>query len=275
MATLNAAECFGLDRLGAIAPGYQADLLLLDNLEDVSITHVYKKGELVVNDGILVMEKVETPPLIPPIAITHSTRLPAISEVQLRIPLSKGLCHVIGIIPNSLVTHHLHEEVQMANGEFVPCVDRDQMKLAVIERHHLTGHIGLGIVKGFGLQKGAIASTIAHDSHNLIVVGQNDPDMIVAMNYLRQVQGGIAVVADGKVLAALPLPIAGLMSIQDHRTLYHQLKTLNQAVVELGITDAYNPFITLSFLALPVIPHLKLTDMGLFEFSSFKHISIE
>jgi len=275
MATLNAAECFGLAHLGAIAPGYQADLLLLDNLEDVSITHVFKKGELVVESGKLIAEKLTDSSVTPPVSITQSVSLPPLSVDQLRIPLSKGPCHIIGIIPNSLVTEHLLEDVQITDSEFIPSIDLDQMKIAVIERHHQTGNIGLGIVKGFGMKKGAIATTIAHDSHNLIVVGQNDQDMIVAAECLGQMRGGIAVVSDGRVLASLPLPIAGLLSDQNHKPLYEQLYALNKAALELGMTDAFNPFITLSFLALPVIPHLKLTDIGLFEFSSFKHIPVE
>ncbi len=272
MATLNAAECFGLKHIGAIAPGYQADLLLLDNLEEVSIHQVYKKGKLLVENGKLLEEGRHTPP---PSALTKSIHLPSITEEQLAIPLQSSSCNVIGIIPNSLVTHHLVEEVRLEKGCFVPSIYRDQMKLAVMERHRATGNIGLGIVKGFGMKKGALASTVAHDSHNLIVVGENDQDMLVAIQHIEQIQGGVAVISEGKVLASIRLPISGLMSDRPHQELYDELRALNQAVREIGISTTFNPFVTLSFLALPVIPQLKLTDLGLFDFSSFRHISVE
>lgn len=272
MATLNAAECFGLKHIGAIAPGYQADLLLLDNLEEVSIHQVYKKGKLLVENGELLEESRHAPP---PSALTKSIHLPFITDEHLAIPLQSSSCNVIGIIPNSLVTHHLEEEVRLEKGCFVPSIDRDQMKLAVIERHRATGNIGLGIVKGFGMKKGALASTVAHDSHNLIVVGENDQDMLVAIQHIEQIQGGVSVISEGKVLASIRLPISGLMSDRPHQELYEELRALNQAVREIGISATFNPFVTLSFLALPVIPQLKLTDLGLFDFSSFRHISVE
>lgn len=273
MGTLNAAECFGLRHIGAIAPGYQADLLLLDNLEEVSIRQVYKKGRLFVEDGTFVEKDVQHTP--PPPELTNSIRVPGITAEQLAIPLQSGTCNIIGIIPNSLVTRHLVEEVERKQGAFVPSIVRDQMKIAVIERHRATGNIGLGIVKGFGITKGAIASTVAHDSHNLIVVGVNDRDILSAIKHIEQIQGGIAVACEGKILASISLPISGLMSERPYQELYQDLQALNQAVREIGISSGFNPFITLSFLALPVIPQLKLTDLGLFDFGLFRHIGVE
>lgn len=276
MATLNAAECFNLRHLGAIAPGFQADFLVVDDLEEVSIRKVYKNGELVVNHGQIVHPSfVNQSTIHLPSNVANSMCMKKVEPLHLSIPLQSNRCNVIEIIPNSLITHHRVEEVDLLNGEFTSSTTKDQLKMAVVERHKATGSLGLGIVKGFGLKKGAIATTIAHDSHNLLVVGVTDQDMLVAINHLLAIKGGIAVVGDGMVLASLPLPIAGLMSDQPYEDVYEELKSLNQAALSIGAASTFNPFLTLSFLALPVIPHLKLTDIGLFEFKSFKHIAIE
>jgi adenine deaminase len=276
MATLNAAECFNLRHVGAIAPGFQADFLLVEDLEKVSICKVYKKGELVAENGQTDHRAlVDSHSIEPPSTIANSINMKKVEPSYLAIQLKSNRCHVIEIIPNSLVTHHRIEEVDVVDGEFVSSSDKDQLKMAVIERHHGTGSIGLGIVKGFGLNKGAIATTIAHDSHNLLVVGTTDQDMLTAINHLADKKGGIAVVAEGEVLASLPLPIAGLMSEQPYEEVNRQLKALNEAALSIGAASTFNPFLTLSFLALPVIPQLKLTDLGLFEFHSFRHIVVE
>ncbi|SFJ54121.1 adenine deaminase [Thermoflavimicrobium dichotomicum] len=276
MATLNSAECFGLHHLGAIAPGYQADFLLLEDLEQITIHQVYKKGKLVAEQGKIIETAFSDHPThSTPSILKDSVRIGKITGDQLAIPLSSNQCHVIEIIPNSLVTNHLVEQVDIENGCFVPSITKDQLKIAVIERHRATGNIGLGIVKGFGIKKGAIASTVTHDSHNLIVVGQNDQDMLAAIHHLKRIQGGLAVVCEGRILASLPLPIAGLMTDRTQQEIYKHLKQLNRAAREIGVSKELNPFLTLSFLALPVIPYLKITDLGLFHFSSFSHISVE
>lgn len=272
MASLNVAECFGLTDVGAIAPGYRADLLLLENLESISITHVLKHGKLVFQKGSHFQEST---PDASSASLPNSVNLAPITQKQLSIPLATARCNVIGIIPNSLVTQHLQEEVDIVSGVFVSSTEKDLLKLAVLERHHQTGNIGLGIVKGFGLKRGSIASTIAHDSHNLICVGVRDEDMLLAIRHLEKVKGGLVVAHQGEILASLPLPVAGLMSDRPYLEVYDGLKEIAKGLRYLGASDLFNPFLTLSFLALPVIPHLKLTDLGLFDFSQFKHIPVE
>jgi adenine deaminase len=170
----------------------------------------------------------------------------------------------------------LIEKVEKNDGEFFQTsITNDQLKLAVIERHHLKNQIGLGIVKGLGLKSGAIATTIAHDSHNLIIAGTTDDDMVIATKAIKEMQGGLVVVNQGEVIASLELSIAGLMSDRPYQEVYSGLKEINLALQKLGANDLFNPFLTLSFLALPVIPELKLTDKGLFKVSNFKHIALD
>ncbi len=272
MASLNAAQCFGLHRKGAIAPGYDADFVLLDNLEAFTIAEVYKGGQLAAKDGRYagaVREASETA------AVRDTVRLPELSLADLQIPMGTSTsAHVIGINPNKLITEHLIEDVPVAGGNFVSDAASGHLKIAVIERHRATGNIGLGIVKGLGLQNGAIATTVAHDSHNVIVVGTNDEDMLLAIDALHQLQGGLAVVQNGQILASLPLPIAGLMSSEPFSAVYDQLKAIDKSLLQIGAPTHFNAFLTLSFLSLPVIPHLKLTDRGLFDVASFRHIEV-
>jgi adenine deaminase len=275
MVTLNAAECFGLRNLGAIAPGYQADFLLLDDLKSLSIHQVYKKGKRMVDKGQI--HKAEFPRLFDDQDLI--TSLPKINSKKvtledIKIPLCSNTCNVIEIIPNSLITQHRRENVNVQNGAFCPSNEKDQLKLAVIERHKSTGNVGVGIVKGFQLKKGAIASTVAHDSHNIVVVGASDQEMLVAIEHITKTNGGLVVVDGKDVLAALSLPVAGLMSENEYEVVYQSLKTLNEALTHIGTPKTFNPFLMLSFLTLTVIPELKLTDKGLFEFSSFSLIDI-
>lgn len=271
MATLNAAECFGLKEKGMLAPGYDADFLLLDDLEKVAVHQVYRNGKLVADRGIFTAESLSAKI---PEGLKNSVNLEEICSDQLQIKLKQSKAHVIQIIPNSLVTEHKVCEVDHAKGHFQPSVDKDLLKLAVIERHHQTGNIGLGIVNGFGLKCGAIATTIAHDSHNLVVTGTNDEDMLAAIHKIRDIHGGIAIAKNGEVLAELPLPVAGLMAATTFSEVNEKLAGLNNALAELGFDSDFNPFLTLSFLALPVIPEIKLTDLGLFDVKSFRHIDI-
>jgi adenine deaminase len=275
MASINAAECFGLEDKGAIAPGYKADFILFDNLETIQITDVYKDGLAVVKDGLLLnVQENPNPPI--PASIRESVRFHELEEDSFQFLLKGTKANIIEIIPNSLVTIQQIEKVDTCElGLFRPSIKADQLKLAVIERHHLTGAIGLGIVKGLGLKSGAIATTIAHDSHNLIIAGTNNHDMVVAANAIKHMQGGMVVVNQGEVTASLELSIAGLMSDLPYEEVYGKLNEINLALKKIGANDHLNPFLTLSFLSLPVIPELKLTDQGLFQVSAFKHIGID
>ncbi len=273
MATINAAECFGLEEKGAIAPGYKADFILFNDLEKMNITDVFKDGNIVVENGLLIDKLTNnfegTYPL------RNSVRFHELTDKDLQIYLKGKKANIIEIIPNNLVTRHLIEEVNISEWLFQTSIEMDQLKLAVIERHHMTKQIGLGIVKGLGLKSGAIATTIAHDSHNLIITGTNDFDMIVAANAIKDMQGGLVVVNQGKVIASLQLSICGLMSEKSYEEVYKNLKDMQLALEKLGASNHFNLFLTLSFLALPVIPELKLTDQGLFQFSRFDHISVD
>ncbi|WP_211653373.1 adenine deaminase [Planococcus alpniumensis] len=272
MATLNAAQCFGLHQKGAIAPGYDADFIMLDNLEEFTIAEVYKGGQLAAKDGRYagpIQEDNETA------TVRDTVSIAGLSTENLQILMeTNASAHVIGINPNKLITEHLIEKVPVAGGYFVSDAASDHLKIAVIERHRATGNIELGIVKGLGLQDGAIATTVAHDSHNIIVVGTNDEDMLAAIRALQELQGGLAVVQNGKVSASLSLPIAGLMSDKPIPAVYNQLKAIDQGLLQIGAPTHFNAFLTLSFLSLPVIPHLKLTDRGLFDVASFRHIEV-
>lgn len=275
MATLNTAECFGLEDRGAIAPGYQADLVILDDLDTFSIHQVLKNGVCVatghtLNTGTFPSRHSRDPKG----ASLSRFQVPDLNEEHLAIPLSSDYSNVMEIVPNSLVTLHAKENVERVDGFFQPSILKDQLKLAVIERHKGSGNIGLGIVKGFQFTHGAIASSVSHDSHNLITVGASDAEILTAARHVIGMNGGLAVVAGQEVLASLPLPVAGLLSEQSYGDVYAGMKRIFQALRVIGAPDTFDPFLTLSFLALPVIPHLKLTDLGLFEFSSYAHIGI-
>lgn len=271
MASLNAAECFGLRTKGAIAPGYEANFLLLDDLNTFSISQVYTHGKRVAENGKTIGHLTSSPV----VAEEHPLVLPPLSADRLSIVVAPSQkAHVIGIIANSLVTRHTIEKVPVKNGCFSFAEGEDFLKLAVIERHKGLGTIGLAIVRGFGLKSGAIATTIAHDSHNLVVTGCSDEDMIAAALRLKKMQGGMAVVNHGKVLAELALPIAGLMTDAPSADVAEKLKDLRDAAATLGASKSFNPFLTLSFLSLPVIPDLKLTDTGLFDVRAFRHIPV-
>jgi adenine deaminase len=275
MATINTAECFGIEDKGAIAPGYKADLVLLDDLNTINITEVYKEGKRFVENGVLV-EELKTNPLNESNRLKNSVRFHELFDEHLHIHVKNSKANIIEIISNSLITKHIIEKVNVSEqGMFQPSVDNDHLKLAVIERHHLTKNIGLGIVKGLGLKSGAIATTIAHDSHNLIIAGTNDFDMITAANAIKEMQGGLIVVNQGKVIASLELTIAGLMSERPYLEVATSLHEIHLALETIGANKDFNPFLTLSFLSLPVIPELKLTDIGLFHVSKFEHISVD
>jgi adenine deaminase len=271
IATVNAAECYGLSDRGAIAPGYQADFLLIDDLNDFTISQVYKLGKLVAEEASPLNQEITIAP-----DLMNSINMKHVHLQDLVIKMKNtNQAHIIGINPNSLVTNKLVEEVTVEDGVFKASIEHDQLKMAVFERHHQTGNIGLGIVKGFEIKDGALAMTVAHDSHNLVSVSTNDEDMLTAVAAIKQMNGGIVVVQHRQVIASLELPIAGLISNEGYKTVNEKIKKLVKGLASIGATNTFNPLVTLSFLCLPVIPELKLTDNGLFDFHEFSHIPIE
>lgn len=264
-ASLNTAEYFGLKNLGAIAPGYKADLLILPDLKSFKPNFVLKNGKIIVENGKLIaeMEEFETP------SMRGSVNVKWIEKEDFRIEAKSNKVKAIQVIPHQLVTKSIVSEIKIENGNAVSNTDTDTLKICVIERHRATGNIGKGFVKGFNLKSGAIASTVAHDSHNMIVVGTNDYDMYVAAVELVKSQGGKVVVNNGKVISKLPLPIAGLMSDKDFNYVLEKCAELNQASHSIGCT-LEDPFMTMAFMSLPVIPELKITDKGLFDTNKFE-----
>lgn len=273
MATINTAECYQLRDIGAIAPGYDADLIVVDNLEEFIVEKVFKKGILVGEDS-LPLFNITLPDLE---KVTKTVHLNEVKKDDLQIQLHNDIVNVIRLEPNSLVTEKVVRKVSVDhNGCFTSNKHIDILKLAVIERHGKTGTIGLGLIENFKMKGGAIGTTIAHDSHNLIVVGDNDEDMLNVINEVKRINGGIAISVNGKIRDSLSLPIAGLISDKSMYEVADKLAILNKiAVNELNISKDIDPFMTLSFLALPVIPEIKLTDMGLFDVYKFDFIDIE
>jgi len=269
MASLNAAERFQLGRLGAVAPGYRADLLIADDLDRPAARLVLADGRAVARDGQPLFE----PPAADYALAYNSVRLGPLEAAALRLEAAGGRCRVIGLVPGQIVTEHLLEEPRVESGEIVADRERDLLKLAVFERHHASGNVGVGLVRGFGLQAGALASSVAHDAHNVGVVGTSDRDMLRAVQAVADLQGGLAVVRDGQVLEALPLPIGGLMSDLPFLEVARRLEAVEAAARELGCR-AERPFMALSFLALSVIPSLKLTDRGLVDVDAWRFVPV-
>lgn len=264
MASYNAARAYGIRGVGAIAPGYKADMVLLEDLKDFKVKQVISRfGRPYTGE-----EQIPSP-ILPP-QVFNSVRLPEISKHDLALR-----CHVsapvIKMIPHQLVTELVYRDVERdENGCFIP--SEGMVKLAVIERHHATGSMAVGILEGLGIKHGAVASTVAHDSHNLVVAGDNDEDMLMAIESLRDCGGGYSVVSRGVVLARLPLPIAGLMTAAPVNDVLEIQQALLDALYSLGAKQDSDPLIALSFMALPVIPAVKLTDEGLFDAVNFKFI---
>lgn len=280
MATLNPSVAYKLNNKGAIAPGYIADFIILDDLESFKINKVYKNGKLVVSDGKLLDSVCKENSS--DANIKNSIHLPNIKEDSFNIDITnKSILNVMEIIPNKLETNHLKihitddiKEACQGNVLFKQCINKDLLKIAVIERHKNTGNIGLGILKGLKVNSGAVATTIAHDSHNLIIAGTNDKDMIFAAKELEKMQGGIVIVKDETVLASISLEIAGLMTNKNYKDAIKDLENLDKALNKVTSNIDFNLFLTLSFLSLPVIPDLKITDKGLFNVKEFKFIDV-
>jgi len=265
LATINPAEYFRLDRLGAIAPGYQANLIVIDDLSSFRIDMVFYRGRLVARgrEPLFPVDKVGGRRL------ANTVNIKSFDVEALRLTASGETELVIEIIPGQIITRKKREKVKVKDGVVMPDISRDILKLVVVERHKATGNIGLGLVNGFGLKEGALASSIAHDSHNIVAVGTNDEDILFAIKEIERLQGGLVAVAGGKVLASLALPIAGLLSDEPLEVMVEKLGKLEQAAARLG-TRLSSPFSTLSFVALPVIPELRLTDLGLVDVSEFR-----
>lgn len=267
LATINAAEYFGLKRLGAIAPGYIANMIAVDDLSRFNVEMAFYHGELVAEQGEPLFKLPESKAKQP----TGTVNIKPFGVEALRLKAKGETMPVIEVVPGQIVTRKSIEKVKVSSGGVVPDIERDILKLAVIERHKASGNIGLGLIKGFGLKKGALASSVAHDSHNIVAVGTNDGDILAAVKEIERLGGGLAVVADGKVLGSLALPIAGLLSLEPLATVVDKLESLKAKAAELGAKPPA-PFATLSFMALPVIPELRLTDLGLVDVNAFKLI---
>lgn len=269
MATLNPASYFKLRGLGAVAPGYIADLVVLEDLTDVKVGQVYHSGRLVAENGKTVVAAVgraaaELPPTV---------NVDWGKASNLAIEAKGGRVNIIGVVPGQIVTTRVIDQAPVSDGKVVADPARDILKIAVIERHKGTGAHAVALIRGFGLKSGAISSTVAHDSHNIIVVGASDEDMLAAAREAAAMGGGMAAVENGKVLARLPLPIAGLMSDAGIESVRTNLEDLVRSAARLGCALG-NPFATLSFMALTPIPELKLTDQGLFDSVNFRFISL-
>ena len=272
--SLNTAEYFGLKNLGAVAPGYKADMLILPDLKTFKPDIVIKNGEVIAQNGKLTI----TIPNIEDLSMRGSVNVRWITPEDFRIEAKDtksetAKVQALEIIPRQLITKSVISEVKIQNGNAVSNIENDTLKICVIERHRATGNIGRGFVKGFNLKCGAIASTVAHDSHNMIVIGTNDYDMYAAAVALIKCQGGKVVVKDGEIISQLPLPIAGLMSDRDFDFVVSKSEELNNAARSIGCT-LDDPFMTMGFLSLPVIPELKVTDKGVFDTKQFGFIDI-
>ena len=263
MATINAARYFRLQRRGAVAPGYRADFVLLDDLETFAIADCYLRGRRVAESGFAAAAPIPA----------STVRVAKLTAEVLRVPAEAGRLRVIGLLPGQIITEHLLYEARVEDGSAVADPGRDLAKLAVFERHKATGNVGLGFVSGLGLARGAQAGTVAHDSHNLIVAGMDDSDMLAAAREVVRIGGGLAVADGGRVLASLPLPVAGLMSDAPATEVLAGLDSVNGALAGLGYRMK-SPFAALSFLALPVIPALKLTDLGLVDVNRFEIVPL-
>jgi adenine deaminase len=268
MATLNTCEWFGLRDRGAVAPGRRADLIVFDSVKTVQPRQVFAGGRLVAQDGRMVVPRQPAPAFALPNAMNVDW-----NKVDLTIPAAGDDVRVIGAIENQLVTDHLVMETKRENGLAVADVERDMLKMAVIERHQRTGNVGKGFIRNFGLQRGALASSVAHDHHNIVVIGADDASMLAAARAVAAMNGGLAAADGNQVLAQLPLPVAGLMSDEPIEQVRAQFDAVLAAAHRLGST-LHDPFMAMSFMALEVIPHLKLTDIGLVDVDKFEPVPL-
>lgn len=264
MATIQAAQIYRLPKTGAIAPGWWADLVVWDDLDAWVPHQVYHHGTLVNPDQPAAIQQ-------PAEALHSSVHVGTLPAQPFALPeYANGMQPVIEMVAHEILT----KAAWMAQAEVPKALEQGQLcKIAVLERHHAAGQIGVGLLRGYGLQDGAIATTVAHDSHNLIVVGTNDADMLAAVQELQRVQGGYTIVRQGKVVDTLPLPICGLMSEEEPERLIARLEEIRGKAHDMGVSQTADPFITLSFMALPVIPSLRITDMGMFDVDRFQFVA--
>ncbi len=269
MATFNAACCFGLRDLGAVAPGFRADLLVIRDFDSLEVQEVYKDGLLVARDGHCCFD------VYPPQKekeIWDTIKIKPITEKDFQLPAG-NLFRVIKLVPGQIITEEKIKKLRVEKGDTADLVAEGLVKIAVLERHHYTGNIGLGLLEGLGLRRGALATSVAHDSHNILVAGVDDGDMVNAVQEIERIGGGLVVVDGGRILESLPLPIAGLMSEKPVGEVAAQLQKVEAAAGSLGVAID-SPFMALSFLALPVIPALKITDKGLFDSRRFRPVPL-
>jgi adenine deaminase len=265
VASISAARAFGLRDRGLVAPGWRADLVILDDMQQCRVGQVVVAGRLV-EDALFAARR-----LVAPVG-RHSVNAPIVTAQDFAVLGPGPTTPVIGVVPGRIITEHLSAVLPYRAGLREVDLDQDIIKVAVVERHRRTGRIGRGFVKGFGLKRGAIASSVGHDSHNICVVGADGGDMAVAVNHLSSIEGGFCVVEGGRVIADLPLPVAGLMSLMTFEEVRDALRPLRDAAWSLGVTLA-EPFLQVAFLPLPVIPHLKITDLGLVDVDRFQLIA--
>ncbi|MEM6463612.1 MAG: adenine deaminase [Pseudomonadota bacterium] len=263
-ASISGARIFGLRDRGLVAPGWRADIVVLNEFETCSVETVVCGG-VVVDDSAFARRRHVEP------RGRNSIKANRLTAKELQSPAYDGDVPVIGVIPGKIITEHLKMKLPLSNGHPQIDLGQDVVKTAVVERHGKNGNIGVGFVKGFGIKHGAIACSVGHDSHNICVVGANEDDMAVAANRLAEIEGGFVVVDDGNVMAELALPIAGLMSLEPYETVHARLVELRKAATDLG-TVLEEPFLQVAFLPLPVIPHLKITDYGMFDVDRFSLI---
>jgi adenine deaminase len=271
MGTINTARYYRLKNQGAIAPRYWADFIVVDDLAEFKVRRVYKKGVLVAENGKY-LGAASPGTEQPRSTMNLNYRAPSDFEVGAPRNGAKKI-RVIEIVPHQIVTKEILAEPKLVDGKIVSDPERDILKLVVVERHRATGNVGVGFVRGFGLKRGALGSTVAHDAHNVVVVGVSDSDIVAAIQALEEMRGGQVAVADGKIEASLPLPIAGLVSDQPLEIVIEKIAELKSAAARLGSAlDA--PFMSLSFLSLSPIPALKLTDQGLVDAVNLKLTSL-
>jgi adenine deaminase len=265
LATINPAARFSLDGYGAVAPGYFANLIVFDSLDDIRVDTVFHRGRLVARGGRALFNA----PHPTRATLTDTIHIKPFDVDALKLKAKEPTLPVIEVIPGQIITRKKVMEMRVEAGLIVPDISRDIIKAVVVERHHATGSIGTGMVTGFGLEKGALASSIAHDSHNVVAVGVDDADILAAVKEVERLHGGLVVVAGGEVLASLATPVAGLLSPDPLEDVVAGLQKLDKAARDLG-KSLPSPFATLSFLALPVIPELRLTDLGLVDVNTFE-----
>jgi adenine deaminase len=273
MVTINVAQCFQLDHdMGSIAPSKCADMVLIDDLNACHVTDVFIDGELVAQNGKITKQ---FPPYTYPAKAKNTVHLPKLDKTAFAIP-AQGECakvHVMEVIPARVGTYDRHLVLPVKDGFLQADETQDVLKVCVFERHHETGTVGRGFVKGFGIKRGALAQTVAHDAHNLLVVGSNDEDMAIAANALIECGGGMVAVQDGKVLGIVPLPIAGIMNDEPLEIMSERVEKLERVWEEMGSTLP-SPFMTMALIPLACLPETRLTNRGLVDCRTFEFIDL-